>query len=1451
MEVALVIRCPGESFEVLVEADGETPVADLIDALRSYTGTAGDLTLWLERAGGALDPASRVGTLELRHGDSLDFAPPGRQPTWSTRPRGAQAPFELLVVGGPASGRRFPLIPGDHVVGRDPAKGISVPDDAVSRRHLVFSVRSDGVSVEDLGSTNGTFVDGRRVTGPVALEPGRVVEAGSTMLSVERGRATVGSADRYGDGRLLFNRRPRVTKPFEPRSFAVPSAPGRPRKNRLPLAAALVPVLLGFVMFLVLQNAIFLIFTAMGPIMAIWSFVDDRRSGRKEFRDTAKEYGDALDRLDSDIAVAHDAEMVARRAAAPSPAHVLERVVGRDPMLWERRPEDVDFLEVRLGLADLPSRLTVEIPGGGDAELRARAERVRAQNAVDHDVPVTLDLADLGVVGLAAGERASDDLLQWVALQIAASHSPRDVAIVALVPEHRVDRWAWLRWLPHTETLLPGARTVAATPDDVRRLFDVVERLASGRRAERAQQMSAGLAQFLPHVVLLVPGDVPVQSAALAGVLAGARDVSISAVVVAPAVELLPGEARVVVTAGSPPDEIEVTWTERGDRVSGVVIDAIASADVVSAAVVLAPLRDVSARDAAGGLPPRVDLLELEGIAEPSPDDVLARWAVADGLIATIGLGAAGPFELDLRAQGPHGLVAGTTGSGKSELLQTLVVAFALRLPPERLNFVLIDYKGGAAFKDCVALPHTVGFVTDLDGHLARRALVSLEAELRRRERLLGESGVKDLIELEQRDPAHAPANLLIVVDEFAFLKREVPDFVKGIVDIAQRGRSLGVHLLLATQRPTGVIDDHIRANTNLRIALRMSDETESRDVIDRPDAAHIAASLAGRAFVRTGHAQVQPVQAAYVGGRVTATETGEELRVRPFRLGLGSAARPGAPGSASTSTDLQRLVRAIRVAAERVGAQNPHRPWLEPLRDAYPLGELPSPSASGRSELTATMGVLDDPARQDQRVAGIDLGRVGHLVVYGMPGSGKTTALRTMVASLASRLSARDLHVYALDFGNRGLRPLEALPHCGGVVNGEEGERVARLFAMLDAFVEDRRQLLGAAGSGSLEEYRARPDAEVLPYVLVLLDGYGAFRATFDQLDQGELVDRFAQLVSDGRGVGIHFVITADRRGAVSQSLSGLISERLVLRLADPDEYSWLGLAKEAKDAVLSPGRGFLNDGTEMQVAVVGDSGSGDAQTQALRDLGSRLREGGEPVSVPGVQLLPEVIDGASLPKPEVGRLRLPIGIDALTFGPAWIDLDDVPHLLVVGPDGTGRSTTLRTITVAFQNAMPDSPVYILTPRRSVLRDGATATETAVGIDACEQLAHRLAADVRDRSESDVPVLVVVDDGDELAEGRVATSLEQVVRRGRDTGVHVIAGAQTHVVHRSYAGWLAELKKLKHGLILQPDVDIDGDVFGVRLPRRSVRSFPAGRGYAIRRGALALVQVAQHSATT
>ena len=507
----------------------------------------------------------------------------------------------------------------------------------------------------------------------------------------------------------------------------------------------------------------------------------------------------------------------------------------------------------------------------------------------------------------------------------------------------------------------------------------------------------------------------------------------------------------------------------------------------------MAPVVDAGALVAdASDLPRSVSLVTLlsHELVE-SGDAVVDRWRQnasihdrtpgapvkarrAGTLRAIIGSAGVDAMHLDLRSQGPHALVGGTTGAGKSEFLQAWVLGMAAEYSPDRVSFLFVDYKGGSAFADCVILPHCVGLVTDLSPHLVRRALTSLRAELHFREHLLNRKKAKDLLELEKRGDPDSPPALVLVIDEFAALASEVPEFVDGVVDIAQRGRSLGIHLIMATQRPAGVIKDNLRANTPLRIALRMADESDSSDVIGTKDAAHFDPRIPGRGIAKTGPGHLQQFQSGYAGGWTSREPDRPGISVSELRFG-GEAPWEEPRGAVVEElrglgpTDQQRLVARIVEASAQADIPAPRRPWLDEMAAAYDLSKLRQ-----RTDSELLIGVSDVPQVQEQRSVYFYPDVDGHLAIYGTGGAGKSATLRTLACAAAITPRGGPVHVYGLDFGARSLRMLEALPHVGSIISGDDTERIVRLFRMLQGMLEDRGQRFAEANASNITDYRS-----------------------------------------------------------------------------------------------------------------------------------------------------------------------------------------------------------------------------------------------------------------------------------------------------------------------------------------------------------------------------------------
>ncbi len=1409
--IELVLRRPdGAERDVAMTFSPETLVAEAAAALAAHAGVPDATELFVARQRRRLEPDAPMAEAELLRGDVLCLSEPGA-------PRGGpvEAPdddvLELVAVGGPSMGSRWPLPPHGCVIGRSRDCDITVEDPAMSRAHLQIEIDGSSVRLTDRNSTNGTFIDGVRISDGHLLGANDVVEAGASLLKVERAEPRAGTRAPVADGWIRFNRPPRLRPGAVDTALVIPAPPAAAEKPRLPLVAAGIPLVIALVLWqLFPDNPGLLVIMALSPAMAVASYVEERRRGS---RHRGRDESAWRRRVDDVIATLEEARVEAARrlrASAPDASDLERRAHHVEPSLWERRPRDDDFMLLRTGWGDRSWSPDLQREPGGSDALRREVEERLTPALVLPSVPLTLSLRSPTVTGLCGDRPAVDALTRWWLVQIATLHSPEDVSVVGLFADDESAAWSWTGWLPHTRAA-PGSPAAG-----LQEVLGVIERRRSA---------GARVSTELTQMVVIVRGGVDVPASSLARLLQEGPAAGVSVVWLGAHPEDLPGECSSIVEVTSLSGDVSSTFTD-GTRGQTGAAEGLDEATARGIALAVAPIREVRAAEARRTLADQVSLFDVLGVAEPSEGWVTGRWAAADhDLRAPIGLGHDATATLDLLHDGPHALVAGTTGAGKSELLQTWVAALAATYPPDRLNLLLIDYKGGAAFKDLHRLPHAVGFVTDLDGHLAERALVSLNAELKGRERALRAVAARDVAELEHQRAPGTPPRLVLVIDEFATLVKELPSFVDGVVDLAQRGRSLGIHLLLATQRPAGVITDAVRANTNLRIALRVADEADSHDVIGAADAAHIPRRVPGRTYVRRGHGELEEIQTAFGGVPVTRAARGVEVR------DLWS--EPSRSRDAATSTSqLQLLVRAIADAAEEANLPRPQSPWLPPLPAPIPLAHLRP------QENLAVVGLLDEPQLQRQRPALLTLDDDGGCIVFGAAGSGKTSLLLTIGASFASSKMADATHLYGLDCGGGGLRPLEAVPQCGDVVTGDDQERVERLFFMIRSEIQRRRAMFAESRVTGIDGF-VRARGETVPRLLILVDDYGAFASAFERVNLGELIDLLPQLVSEGRAAGVHFFISATRRASVPAALAAAVGKKIVLRLGDADDYAALGLDRRSwRNFEWGPGRGFI-DGIEFQAATVGSDPAPEAVERALKAIAA------EPAQrlprPPAVTLLPRSLPIADLP-PAPEPWVATVGVRETDLSAAHVDVTH-GHVVVAGPYRSGRSTALATIATSLRASTEDIDLLLLAPRRTPLLQLDLWDEVAQGTERCEEVVNEL-AEARP-AVARRGLVVIVDDAEELADGAVAYSLEPLVKKARDTNRRFAIAAESRSLHRAFGGWLTEVRKDKHGVLLDPEVDLDGDLFGVKLPRRQNRSFPPGRGYLVSRRGLELVQIA------
>ncbi|MEW1963132.1 FtsK/SpoIIIE domain-containing protein [Microbacterium sp. NPDC077644] len=1495
MRLKLTLHRPvGDPVDIVITTDSTATAADVArhvaeaDPTRSVPVAEGDvLTLAVAPPTGdrlvPLHPETPIGEAPIGSGFAASILNHG--PDYSGAGK-REIVGVLRATAGPLTGQEFPISSGQIVIGRDAGADVVLADPMVSKRHARLEV-GQHLEVIDLNSANGVLVDGVAVQ-RIRLEEGTPFVIGATTLVPHLARSFDGTAAEEPiierGGGLLFNRSPRVEVRYPGTNFKAPRIPTEKLGKIFPWPILIAPILMGMALYVLNGNPRSLLMIVMTPLMALGNIINQTRSEKKSSNHEYLLFERQYEQLEEDFFRGKPQEEAARNAEAPPVAEVFDHAMRLGPMLWTRRPEHWNFLGVRLGSCTLPARNTIaemDTPEGLP-EFLERVDRLQERYSEVDDVPVFELLADAGSIGIAGPQGLAADAMRGIAVQLFGLHAPNDVVAVAFADSAWTAELDWLKWMPHTSSEKSPFRDVALADSAptgaalLSMLEDYVQRAASGGAESREPRgpfkdewnpllygtdvsRAAGDHKRTPavSVIVFVSSEAPVDRGRLTDVLDRGADHGVHAVFVSPTVESLPAVCRSYIDVTNGLEAANVGLVRTGDSFEGARVEGVSNAYMHMLARRMAPVVDASTvvHDASD-IPSTVGFLQLvdPAIAE-DPRVVIERWRQnntivdrsptprprlkkAGNLRAIIGQGASDAMALDLRTHGPHALVGGTTGAGKSEFLQAWVLGMAAAHSPDRVTFLFVDYKGGSAFADCVDLPHCVGLVTDLSPHLVRRALTSLRAELQHREHLLNRKKAKDLLELEKRQDPECPPALVLVIDEFAALASEMPEFVDGVVDIAQRGRSLGIHLIMATQRPAGVIKDNLRANTNLRIALRMADEADSRDVVDDPVASTFPASIPGRAIAKTGPGRLVPFQSAYAGGWTTEDEgAAVEVRVSELRFGATAEWEPERPAEAETHeedlgpNDQKRIVSTLIRASEVAGLPAPRRPWLDDLAPVVELADLPN-----AGDTRIPLALMDVPEKQQQEPAVFVPDRDGSLVVYGTSGSGKSTVLKTIATAAGMQPDRGRVQVYCLDFASGALGPLADLPHVGSVVDGADAERIQRLFRTLDREMDRRAASFSAASAATVQEYREIADPN-MPRILLLMDNFPEFKKDWEYAPgRAPFYRTFMRILGEGRTLGVHMVITADRGNAVPSAVASNISRRVVLRLGDPGQYMLLNAPRDILDEQSAPGRAII-DGHEAQIAVLGGTPNVVEQTKALTALAKTLREQGAR-DLPEIGALPTMVPAADMPAMVDGMPVFGIADDTL----APRGFEPIGSFVISGPPASGRTNALRALVIAMERFDPNVRMYHFGNRRSQLKDFRPWVRSAIKPEEEKELAEHL-TELVTSDTTEGRILIVIEDIPHLADGPADRQMRTLLQAMNNSDHMLIADAEISRASGSI-GVLGEWKTGRQGIILKPDTYDGESIFKTAFSRIKRSDFPVGRGIFVQAGRLVTMQM-------
>ncbi|MBQ1082340.1 type VII secretion protein EccCa [Nocardiopsis sp. B62] len=1296
---------------------------------------------------------------------------------------------------------------------------------------------------------------------------------------------------------------------------APPTLPdGKSQGNPLMTVLPMVGMMASLTIMMVMRNPAFM---ALGAVMlcvallgALLMLFSRRGQVGRQRRNQRELYLQYLEELRETLNDWEDGTRSHARLIDPPPEALYD--VLRDPRrLWERRRRHTDFLRVRVGTGMAPGHpLNLAEQGTAltptDPFMQSEAQAVIRRFETIPDMPFTLPLDMTGNISVVGEREDVMRLVRALVSQFGVFHAPEDAGLAVAYPEEHADEWSWLLWFP--QVLDPqrreagvAARLIAPTPRDLGMLL--TDELRS--RSDFASEVRRGMGRREAYQTLrrlLVIHDTHGE---------------VATELVRPDHTVDPSDLGVTVLhlvsrQIDEPSDVNVRVTVKGDEVivedlrpttpevTSGSLDLVSPATLTGLARMLAPLRlspeSVEETAQEGG---RVDFPAMMGVRDPGNMDVQRLWAPRSErafLRVPIGVDEMGqPLVLDLKesaqlGMGPHGLCVGATGSGKSEMLRTLVLALAASHPPERVSMVLVDYKGGATFAPFEDMPHVAGMITNLedDSALIERVHASLSGEVQRRQQMLRDAGnvpnIGDYAHKRQNEPGLPPMpHLLVIIDEFGELLTARPDFIELFLSIGRIGRSIGVHLLLSSQRIEGGKLRGLDTYLSYRLGLRTFSEEESRTVLNTPDAFHLP-SLPGFGYLKVDTTVYQRFKAGYVSGayRGPVVEDDEdEDRAPSPRLYTAYNPPPedddvAAPEEGSSMPSRTNGPTLLDVLVNQLGRHgDPTRAiWLPPLPAATTLDAIagaPEETEHGlrlpgeRPALHVPIGLLDDATRQWQGEWLLDLtASGGHVAVIGGPQSGKTTLLRTLVLSLALTHTPEQVSVYCLDLLGGGLQSLSGLPHVGGVAVRTDLERVRRTIEEVRGMLGHREEVFRERGIDSMEQLRrmhARGEVPELASadIVLCVDGYGSLRKDFEEIEP-----IVSDLLQRGGGYGIHVVGAMLRWNDVRMAAQSNFGQRVELRLNTPSDSS---IARKLAETIGedSFGRALTSAKLFAQTSLPRFDGTPSTEdiSEVVEHAVRAVDRAWKGARAPQVRVLPHLLSVRALPSREEAAKTVPIGLDERALRPVELDLFGKDHnLLVIGDSECGKSNLLRVIAEGLVERYSSKELVfaIMDPRRS-LRDlvpkdyvGGYATNPRV----CGGLSKGVAQELENRipqdgdAESLEPgafsgprVVVIADDYDVLttAGQKPLAPFVPYVSNGSDIGLHfVIARRAAGASRGMYDPLLQSMREVGSSTLLMSGDRGEGQI----LPRVYASPLPPGRGrWMPRGGAVHLVQTA------
>lgn len=1107
-----------------------------------------------------------------------------------------------------------------------------------------------------------------------------------------------------------FNRNTRVLTKINDEKIEILDPPPIPKKPKNDLIGRLLPSLSMVLISVVMASGArgegggaFVLFSLVSSVVGIVTGVRGVRNAKKDYKkekkDRVKKYTNYIDRKKNEIDQARQEEKDILCDKYISERQEIGRLKNFSHDLFDRCREDEDFLEVRLGIGKREAERKIEYKKQEHLEVEDELQNVpkelHDQYKYISETPIVCSLNKVNAVGIIGKKTERFEIMKGMILDICARQYHADVKMFFVAEKQEADKITWLRMLPHVQNDILGIHNVVCDDSSRTVIFEYLYKELSLREESKKN---------FPHIVVFLYDEYGFKSHPLSRFVENAKEIGVTFVFF--------GDTRADISLGC---EYLIQSSEAG---KGTLIDTkdskkekeftynlISDSDMHAMVQLLAPVytEEISLE---GSLTKNISLFELLHILAVEDVNLAQRWNAAkvyQSMAAPIGVAKSGMILLDLhdKAHGPHGLVAGTTGSGKSELLQTYILSMATLYHPYEVGFVIIDFKGGGMANQFKDLPHMMGRITNIDGKEINRSLRSIKAELNKRQKLFAEAGVNHIdnyiIKVRKGEVKIPLPHLILIVDEFAELKAEQPDFMKELISAARIGRSLGVHLILATQKPSGQVDEQIWSNSRFKLCLKVQSPQDSNEVLKSPLAAEIKEP--GRAYLQVGNNEMfELFQSAYSG----APERTEDSNLKEFTIYEITSSGKRLPvyvqkkkKEQNVKTQLDAMVQYMASFCQKNQLKKLPEICLPSLEECI---EFPIQKASSdrSSHIVAEIGIYDDPDNQLQDVYSVDLTNQ-NMMIIGSAQSGKTNLLQTLIRSVTTKYTPQDVNIYIIDFASMYLKNFETLNHVGGVVTASEDEKLKNLFKLLYKEIAFRKEKILSLGVSSFSAYKEAGFND-LPQIIVMVDNLTTLKELYFQ-DNDELLN----ICRDGLAVGVSVVIANAQMSGIGYRYLSNFACRVALFNNDSSEYSSLfdycherindihGRCLVEVDKVHLECQTFLSFTGEKEYERVSQM---KEYIEAVNQLANGKRAKAIPV-IPNVLTMQQVsADYAN----EMRNYDVVAGLDFASVMPFNLELNGIGTIALSGRKGMGIHNFMRYLVRILEQRYSDkTEVYII----------------------------------------------------------------------------------------------------------------------------------------------------------